>query len=228
MRGALVLCSGGIDSVVTAYRIKRKDNYEDVTLLFFDYGQNGQNRELDCVKYHARQLACALKIVKIAIESDSLIHSNANKFDSVRKEQLKDTRSISGQWYVPCRNLLFSAYALSIAEKDFLATQKVKDIFVGFGVEGRDSYPDAGRIFIKDINSISKDICAKAFVMRAPFIMSNKEDIISVGAGLGVNFAKTWSCYSGGEKHCGTCLACALRKHGFYWANISDPTLYAA
>lgn len=227
MKSALVLCSGGIDSVVTAYRIKKKENYEDLTLLFFDYGQNGLNRELDCVKYHARQLECSLKTVKAAIGSDSLIHSNSNKFDSVGKEQLKDTRSISGQWYVPCRNLLFSAYALSIAEKEFLATKKVRDIFVGLGAEGSDSYPDASKTFIKDINSISKDICARAFLMRAPFITSNKEDIISAGAELGVNFAKTWSCYSAGAVHCGACLACALRKYGFYWADIPDPTSYA-
>lgn len=227
MKSALVLCSGGIDSVVTAYRVKKKENYEDLTLLFFDYGQNGRNHELDCVNYHARQLGCSLKTVKVAIESDSLIHSRSNKFEAVGKEQLKDTRSISGQWYVPCRNLLFSAYALSIAEKDFLATNKAMDIFVGFGVEGSDSYPDASKLFIKDINSISRDICARAFVMRAPFITSNKEDIISAGADMGVNFAKTWSCYSDGKEHCGTCLACALRKHGFYWADIPDPTLYA-
>ena len=55
----------------------------------------------------------------------------------------------------------------------------------------------------------------------------DKEDIIKLGIELGVKFEETYSCYVGaGEKHCGKCLACMLRKEGFYWAGVEDSTSY--
>ncbi len=228
MEQALVLCSGGIDSVVTAYLVRKKMNYDKVLLLFFDYGQNGWAHEKNCASYHARQLGCELKLVRINLKTSALIHKPRARFSSVGKEELKDTKGISKQWYVPCRNLLFMAHALSLAEEDYTTSHVKSDIFVGFGAEGSDSYPDAGTLFLKDINLLTRDICAAPFVTRAPFLKSNKEDIISKGALLGVNFEKTWSCYAEGTYQCGACLACALRKHGFYWANIPDPTSYVA
>lgn len=61
--------------------------------------------------------------------------------------------------------------------------------------------------------------------LLAPFIKKDKEDVITVGKKIGVDFRKTISCYTSGH-HCGVCLACRLRKQGFYWANAHDPTSY--
>jgi len=57
-------------------------------------------------------------------------------------------------------------------------------------------------------------------------IEKDKEDIIILGKELGIDFKDTFSCYVGKEKHCGKCLACMLRKEGFYWSNIKDETEY--
>ena len=60
----------------------------------------------------------------------------------------------------------------------------------------------------------------------APLIKKDKDEIVLLGNKLGVNFKDTYSCYNGSKEHCGYCLACKLRKAGFYWANIKDPTKY--
>ncbi len=223
MKHALVLCSGGLDSVVLSYYLKER-NYS-ITLLFFDYGQNGKERELECVRYHARRLKSDLKIVPLNEIGSSLIHSGRS-FKPVTTRMLKNTKKISPQWYVPCRNLIFLSHALSIAESMGANKKDSIEIFVGFGAEGEDCYPDASRKFIKLFNETATFLCAHKYAVLAPFIDKDKEDIIVKGVELNVALEKTWSCYSTKKNHCGSCLACALRKQGFYWANVSDPTIY--
>jgi 7-cyano-7-deazaguanine synthase len=60
-----------------------------------------------------------------------------------------------------------------------------------------------------------------------PFIDCDKAEIVRRGAALGVDYAKTWSCYKGGEIHCGTCGTCVERREAFIHAGVADPTVYA-
>lgn len=223
MKSALVLCSGGIDSVVTAYLVRKQ--YKAMKLVFFDYGQTGKTYELDCVQHHAHKLRCPIDFLKVTVEGNSLIQTG-KPFKKVGERELKNTQKISKQWYVPCRNLLFLSYALSHAESTFIQKKEKSDIFIGLGSEGSDTYPDASSDFIEHMNRLSHHTCLYPFPIKAPLIKKNKEDIIGLGSNLGVDFSFTRSCYASSNRHCGVCLACALRKHGFYWANLSDPTLY--
>ena len=61
-----------------------------------------------------------------------------------------------------------------------------------------------------------------------PFISNSKAEITAIGAALGVDFAHTYSCYCGGEQHCGQCATCRERKESFAAAGIADPTVYSA
>jgi len=61
----------------------------------------------------------------------------------------------------------------------------------------------------------------------APFLKGDKADIVRVGAELGVPFAQTWSCYKGGDLHCGRCGTCVERREAFHLAGVEDPTEYA-
>jgi 7-cyano-7-deazaguanine synthase len=63
--------------------------------------------------------------------------------------------------------------------------------------------------------------------LYVPFIHETKASIVTVGARVGVPFEQTWSCYSGGELHCGRCSTCLERMEAFYLAGVSDPTKYA-
>ena len=66
------------------------------------------------------------------------------------------------------------------------------------------------------------------FTVLAPFVAWTKADIVRRGAELGVPFEDTWSCYKGGDVHCGTCGTCTERREAFELAGVSDPTHYAA
>ena len=59
-----------------------------------------------------------------------------------------------------------------------------------------------------------------------PFIALNKGQIVTEGTRLGVDFARTWSCYKGGERHCGKCGTCVERREAFLQAGVVDPTSY--
>src|SRR5690606_2660387 len=141
-------------------------------------------------------------------------------------KSLKDTSNESDAWYVPCRNLIFISHALAIAEKDFVDRKIVSDIFVGFKSEGKEPYPDTTQEFVGSMNHLAKQSCAYPFKIVAPLIKMDKEDIVNLALKLELPVERTYSCYVGKAKQCGDCLACRLRKNGFYWANQDDKTEY--
>lgn len=228
-RNCIVLCSGGIDSVVTAHYAKKKLKYKNIIILFFDYGQKALRQERACSKRCAKNLNA--KFIEIELKwlndiSSSLINKTG-KITRLKIKDLKNTKKESQKWYVPCRNTIFLVHALALAESLFIKEKKIYDIFVGFKCEGKEAYPDTTPEFVREINMISKISCAKPFRIIAPLIKKDKEDIIILGKRLNVDFKNTFSCYiSKGKKHCGCCLACRLRQAGFYWANVKDETEY--
>ena len=65
-------------------------------------------------------------------------------------------------------------------------------------------------------------------MLAAPYTDLTKADIVRRGAALGIDYGQTYSCYRGGERHCGTCGTCTERKEAFCEAGIFDPTVYDA
>ncbi|MDO8460293.1 MAG: 7-cyano-7-deazaguanine synthase [Nanoarchaeota archaeon] len=228
MKKAIVLCSGGLDSIVTAHYVKKRLGYDKIVVLFFNYNQKALKKEREFSKRCAKELKAEFREIKIhelAKLSDSLINKGDNS--KIRnKKGVGNTVKESEQWYVPCRNAVFLMYALALAESNYVREKKKSDIFVGFKNEGKEPFPDATQEFVNKMNSVSKEMCSNYFKIHAPLIRKDKEDIIILGLKLGVDFNKTFSCYVGLRRHCGECLACRLRKKGFCWANIEDPTNY--
>lgn len=217
MNNAIVLCSGGIDSVVTAYFVKRK-NYDRLIFLFFDYGQRALNGERKASKFFANELNADFVEAKISLFDDSSL-TREEEYKKVSREELRNTKIESSKFYVPNRNSIFLSYAISLSE-----TLGGADIFVGFNSEGQEAYPDTTKGFVDKTNELIKvtDIGSE---VKAPFIESDKDEIIKEGVEFNVNLAETISCYTG-SVHCGVCLACRLRQEAFYWANIKDKTRY--
>jgi len=224
---AIVLCSGGIDSVVTAYFVRKKLGYKKMKILFFDYRQKSLISERKFSRMCAHELKAEfmeISIPELGKMSGSLINKNG-KAGRLSINKLKNTKKESKKWYVPARNLVFLAYAISLAESIFLRTKERYNIFTGFKCEGQEHYPDTTEGFVKSMNKISLDSTEGKFKIIAPLISKDKEDIIKTGSGLGVDFTKTFSCYQD-NVHCGQCLSCCLRKAGFYWAGMKDTTKY--
>ncbi len=228
MVNAIVLCSGGIDSVTTAYYVKKKLNYEKIIFLFFDYGQKTVQEEKRASIISAKKLGAKfieIKLGWLGKISNSLINKEG-EIKKLKREELKDTAEESKNWYVPCRNTVFLTSALGLAEAFFIKNKEIYDLFVGFKNEGKEGYPDTTPEFVKEMNKLSKVSCARAFKIKAPLIKKDKEEIIKLGTKLGVDYKDSFSCYVGKKIHCGSCLACKLRQEGFYWAGLKDPTSY--
>lgn len=226
---AIILCSGGLDSVTALYYVKKKLNYGEIIVLFFNYSQKSLKREKRFSKLAADNVGAEfmeLSLGELGKISTSLINKPGWTLDFSKKD-ISSTKSESGKFYVPCRNTIFLSYALALAEALYNRRKGPSDIFVGFKSEGKEPFPDATPLFLEKINSLARVSCAFPFKIRAPFIRKDKEDLIQIGEKLEVDFTKTFSCYVSDKKHCGLCLACRLRKEGFYWAGLPDPTKYS-
>ena len=227
---AIILCSGGLDSVTTAHYVKNKLTYDNLTILFFDYAQKSLLRERQCAIHCSQALNALFYEVKLP-ELGKLSFSLINKDGYVKQlspEELGDTQAESARFYVPTRNTLFLSYALALAESLAHASPEndVPEIFIGFKNEGAESFPDTTQEFLNRINALASIGCMQPSPILAPLITYDKEEIVALAIELGVNIANTWSCYQGSHLHCGTCLACRLRQAGFKWAGTSDPTQY--
>ena len=228
MRSAIVLCSGGIDSVVTAYYVKNSLKYKKIIIIFFNYGQKSLIQERIASRICASRLNAKfieINLSELSRISTSLINKSG-KTNNISIKDLKDTRKESKKWYVPQRNLIFITYALALADSLYTKYNDKYAIFLGFKSEGKDPYPDTTEEFISSVNKLSNIASVSKSKISAPLIRKDKEDIIELGNNLGVDFTHTFSCYVGKRTHCGTCLACRLRQEGFYWANMQDPTKY--
>lgn len=228
---ALVLCSGGMDSIVTVHYAKKKLQYENLSILFFNYGQKPWHHERTAALHCARALGIDFKelfIPELGRLSPSLLTKDA-VITADSPIDLKNTVEASEPWYVPSRNMLFLSYALALAESSALITNvEPPDILVGFKNEGKEPFPDTTSEFLERMNALAATACKRPARILAPLLSHDKEDIVTLGIELGVPLERTWSCYLNKQLHCGTCLACCLRKEGFKWANIEDPTPYLA
>ena len=217
---AVAIVSGGLDSVTLAYYLHDR-NY-DLLLLGFDYGQR-HSRELEYSELCAARLGAKFKMIELQsvgrLLTSALTDENIAVPDGHYAEQsMKAT-------VVPNRNaiMLTIAYGIAVASgANVVAT----------GVHGGDHfiYPDCRPDFINAFDLMQR-YAVDGFAKRdlhlyTPFIAKKKEDIVSVGHVLGVPFYDTWSCYKGGERHCGTCGTCVERKEAFLLSGVLDPTEY--
>jgi 7-cyano-7-deazaguanine synthase len=223
MANAIVLCSGGLDSVVLAHYLKKIENVEKLQLIFLDYNQKSLNEELSCVKKLSKEINADLEIVDIrwlGKVSTSFINKDIDKDKIQTKEDL-----IS--WYVPCRNALFLLIGLAFAESKFISKTEKYNIYLGIKYEGDLQFKDTTPEFLEQMNKTS-GFCTQeeGFKFIAPFLNKDKEELIELAKKLNINLKDTYSCYIGGEFHCGVCSACKSRKKAFKFSNTEDPTQY--
>jgi len=230
MKNAIILCSGGLDSVVTANYVKKKLGYSKLIILFFDYGQRTIAAERRTSKMCASDLGASFVEIKLnwlGKISTSLINSN-KKTKKVKIKGLKDEKEDSDNYYVPNRNTVFLDHAIAFAESLVIRGKGFSDIFVGFSNEGVEAYPDTTIRFVNVMNKLIKCLGLKVEII-APLIKKDKSGVVKLGEKLGVKLFDTYSCYAGvknSNKQCGTCLACRFRQEAFYWANVIDKTSY--
>lgn len=216
---AIILVSGGMDSLVTA--AIAANNYE-LSFLHLNYGQRTEKRELkafnDIADYYSVTNRLIVDIKYLAkIGGSSLTDSNieVSKADIYSKDIPTS--------YVPFRNANILAIAVSWAE--VIGAMK---IFVGAVEEDSSGYPDCRKLFYEAFNKVIT-LGTKPetkIEIETPIIYLRKFEIINKGVELKAPLKLSWSCYKNEEKACGECDSCALRLKGFQMAGLVDPINY--
>ncbi len=235
MKNAIIVVSGGLDSVVTSYYVKYKLDYNNLLFLFFNYKQRAIKEEEYCVKKIAKKLNAKYKKIDISWLNDisTAFINKQGKTPITKEKDLEDGTKDILNWWVPCRNSIFLINALAHAEFEYLKNKEKYDIFIGLKNEGQVHMKDTTEKFIEKMNELAEEATNDGnYKVLAPLIKLDKTDVVKLGKELKVPFELTYSCYiqNGFNKkipiHCGTCLNCMLRKKGFYWSGIQDPSFY--
>jgi 7-cyano-7-deazaguanine synthase len=230
---AFILLSGGIDSSTCLFLAGRE--YTDVTGISVFYGQR-HVRELEAAK-----TVCRLQKVKHHILDLSAVVPKTMLTDTSREVPNVSYEEIEGvsPTYVPFRNgLLLSAAASWImgehnrSSADFDLHVAGAEWALYFGAHAEDAhawaYPDCTPEFIGAMANAIYMGTYQQLRLHTPLEWLTKADIIQLGDRLGVPWDQTWSCYAGGQLHCGTCPTCQARRQGFVRAGVYDPTMYSA
>ena len=221
MKKAVVLLSGGLDSATTL-AVASREGFACHALSVV-YGQRS-TAELEAARSVAAGLGVAehrMVHVDFGQWGGSALTDPAIAVPSAPAPGIPAT-------YVPARNTIFLALALSWAEA-LLA----RDLFIGVNAIDYSGYPDCRPAFLVAFEHLAAvatkaGVSGDGFRVHAPLLELSKAEIIRLGMGLGVDFGKTVSCYQADAqgRACGTCDACRLRRKGFIEAGVADPTSY--
>ncbi len=221
-KSAVVLLSGGLDSA-TVLAAALADGFV-CHCLSFDYGQKNRH-ELAAAKRIAAGKAKSHRIVSLALGDfggSAMTQSDIDVPKNAEDGGIPLT-------YVPARNTVFLAYGLALAE-----VLGADALFIGVNSVDYSGYPDCRPEFIAAFQAMAnlalkRGVEGNPVALRAPLQHLGKKDIIALGTALGVDYARTLTCYEPvGEEGlaCGECDACRLRRQGFREAGIADPTRY--
>jgi 7-cyano-7-deazaguanine synthase len=215
----VVVCSGGLDSVTLAHVVA--DTRGLTRLVSFDYGQR-HAKELEFAARAATRLGVPHDVIDMrgigaVLTGSALTQDDVDVPDGHYAE---DTMRIT---VVPNRNAIMLTVAYGIAAAH-------GDNAVATAVHGGDHfiYPDCRPEFTRAFEVMQNhalDGYANVSLFT-PFVDIPKADIVTIGARHHVPFADTWSCYKGGQHHCGRCGTCVERREAFEIAGVDDPTTY--
>lgn len=214
-KDSVIIVSGGMDSVTLLY-----EHRDEIALgISFDYGSNHNAREIPLARMHCERLGIEhitipLDFMGRHFKSSLLEGAAAIPEGHYEDENMKST-------VVPFRNGIMIAIAAGIAE-----SRGLKHVMMANHGGDHAIYPDCRREFA---DAMSKATAEGTYIhvdVVTPYTGITKTDIARRGAQLGLDYSETWSCYKGGDRHCGKCGTCVERKEALREAGIEDTTEY--
>jgi 7-cyano-7-deazaguanine synthase len=215
---AVVVYSGGMDSLTSLYWALKV--YEEVKAISFNYGQK-HSKELDYAKEVCKELGIEHKVIDISFLKE--LTSNSSLTGSMDIPEGYYTDENMKSTVVSNRNAIFLNVAIAWA-----CNLGYNAVVTGVHSGDHAIYPDCRKEFIYSASTTSL-LATKGIgdiEIIAPFVGIDKSNIVKMGDTLGVDYSKSWSCYKGGELHCGKCGTCTERIEAFELAEVKDPTLY--
>lgn len=215
MKDSLIIVSGGMDSITMLYE------YADRIALAvtFNYGANHNEKEIPFARLHCERLGIKHIVIPLQFMHDYFKSSLLQGADAIPEghydaENMKST-------VVPFRNGIMLSIACGIAESNGLSKVMIANHYGDHTV-----YPDCRVEFIDAMSKAMVSGTYKHICIDATYTLISKSDIARHGKKIGINYAETWSCYKGGDKHCGKCGTCVERREALHDAGIDDPTEY--
>jgi 7-cyano-7-deazaguanine synthase len=218
---AVVLVSGGMDSLVTAAHAH--EQHEVLAFLHLNYGQKTEKRELQSFHAIAEHYHVPKELRKVIdVTFLKQIGGSSLTDDGIDVKKYKGESSDIPDSYVPFRNTHLLSMAVSWSE-----VLGAKKIFIGAVYEDSSGYPDCRPSYYQAFNELIK-VGTKAADIEiiTPVIYLKKEEIVLKALELKAPLALSWSCYANDDLACGVCDSCALRLRGFEKAKITDPIEY--
>lgn len=214
---AVLILSGGMDSaVLLAHELSRGTR---IAALSFDYGSKHNARELPMASGMCLRLGVPHKVVALPFINELFTSSLLQSGEAV-PDGAYDSANMKST-VVPFRNGILMAIAVGYAES--IGASRV---LIGSHSGDHHIYPDCRPEFNAALDEATRLGTDGAVRLDFPFAAMDKRRIGDLGRGLGVDFAQTWTCYKGGELHCGTCGACDERKYALRRDQGLDPTAY--
>lgn len=215
MKNSAIIVSGGMDSITLLY-----DNKDEIALgISFDYGSNHNAREIPFAKMHCERLGIKHITINLDFMHQYFKSSLIDGAEAIPEGHYTDDNMKST--VVPFRNGIMLAIAIGIAESNNL-----DQVFIANHGGDHTIYPDCRPEFINAIDAAATAGTYNNVKVIAPYTKITKSDIARIGKRLGIDYAETWSCYKGGEVHCGKCGTCVERKEALAEAGIEDKTIY--
>lgn len=215
MKNSAIIVSGGMDSITLLY-----DHKDEIALgISFDYGSNHNAREIPFAKMHCERLGIKHITINLDFMHQYFKSSLLDGAEAIPEGHYADDNMKSTA--VPFRNGIMLAIAIGIAESNNL-----DQVFIANHGGDHTIYPDCRPEFINAIDAAATAGTYNNIKVIAPYTKITKSDIARIGKRLGIDYAETWSCYKGGEVHCGKCGTCVERKEALAEAGIEDKTIY--
>ncbi len=217
MEKAIVSLSGGLDSATLLYWAV---NRYEVTAITFDYGSKHNTKELAAAEKLAKLTRVPHILIRLPFVNDLFKSSLLKSGGEIPEGHYEDASMRST--VVPFRNGIMLSIAAGVAESSDAST-------VLYAAHAGDHaiYPDCRPEFLKAMSDAAKSGTYNGVGIADPFVDLSKKDIVLLGRELGVPFDITYSCYKGGDLHCGKCGTCVERKEAFSAAGLTDPTSYS-
>lgn len=215
MKDSAIIVSGGMDSVTMLYEYR-----EDIALgISFDYGSNHNVREIPLARMHCERLGIEhvtipLDFMQRYFKSALLEGAEAIPEGRYAVENMAST-------VVPFRNGIMLAIACGLAE-----SRGLKRVMMANHGGDHTVYPDCRPEFVRAMDKAMRLGTDTNVEVLAPYTNITKGEIARRGKAQGIDYSETWSCYKGGEKHCGRCATCIERKEALLEAGIVDKTEY--
>ncbi len=214
-KDSAIIVSGGMDSITLLY-----EQRERIALgISFDYGSNHNAREIPFAELHCKRLGIRHITVKLDFMHQYFKSSLLDGADAIPEGHYADDNMKST--VVPFRNGIMLSIAAGIAE-----SQGLSNVFMANHGGDHTIYPDCRPEFVGAINEAIRLGTYANVTVSAPYTSITKGDIARRGAALGIDYSETWSCYKGGDKHCGKCGTCVERREALAEAGVEDATEY--